>query len=163
MTKNEMLQQMIAEYQKKIELYQAMIAEWQKELGMTASAPVNGSAVHETKTEKKTQGGDVLSMVRDWQFFNKTQTEGAKLLLEMVGHPLSTQQIIEALEKGGLKIGGKSPADKKQNFYTILARNKELGKAGRGTWGLMSWPNITRPGERDKDDDEATESKEVSE
>jgi predicted glycosyl hydrolase (DUF1957 family) len=48
-------------------------------------------------------------MIRDWQFFNKSQPEAAKAVLEIVGHPLRTQQIIDAIEKGGVKVGGKRP------------------------------------------------------
>jgi hypothetical protein len=53
-------------------------------------------------------------------FFNKSQGEAAKGFLERVGYPLKTHLIPDALEKGGLTIGGKTAASKKQNFYTIL-------------------------------------------
>jgi hypothetical protein len=51
-------------------------------------------------------------------FFNKTQTEAAKIVLEKVGYPLGTVQLMAAVEKGGVKIGGKTDAARKQNFYT---------------------------------------------
>jgi hypothetical protein len=148
----QLLQQMITDYRKKIELYQAMIAEWERELGIAPSAS-SREAEPETDTKNKGQAGDILGMIREWQFFNKSQPEAAKLVLEIVGHPLRTQQIIEAIEKGGVKVGGKTPKDKKQNFYTILQRSTELGRAAKDTWGLASWSGVTK-GEV-KDDDAA--------
>jgi len=93
-------------------------------------------------------------MIRDWQFFNKSQPEAAKAVLEIVGHPLRTQQIIDAIEKGGVKVGGKRPKDKKQNFYIILNRSKELGRAAKDTWGLLSWPGVTKADSEDSDEAE---------
>ena len=93
-------------------------------------------------------------MIREWQFFNKSQPEAAKAVLEIVGHPLTTQQIIEAVEKGGVKIGGKTPKDKKQNFYTILQRSSELGRAAKDTWGLLSWAGVTKSEGKDRDEPE---------
>jgi hypothetical protein len=141
----QVLQKMITDYRKKIELYQAMIAEWEKELGIASS---NGLTAQESQSEdgakKKQQGGDILGMIREWQFFNKSQPEAARAVLEIVGHPLRTQQIMDAIEKGGVKVGGKTPKDKKQNFYTILHRSNELGRAAKDTWGLLTWPGVTK-------------------
>jgi HB1, ASXL, restriction endonuclease HTH domain len=84
------------------------------------------------------------SLVRNFQFFGKTQTDAARALLEIVGHPLTTEEIMEGVEKGGVKLGGKTPKDKKQNFYTILNRSKEFGRAARNTWGIVGWPGISK-------------------
>ena len=64
-------------------------------------------------------------------------------MLELVGHPLSIGTLLEGLEKGGAKIGGKTVAEKRQNLSTVLARSGRFGRAARGTWGLPSWPHIT--------------------
>jgi hypothetical protein len=63
-------------------------------------------------------------------------------LLDLVGHPLSVGVLLEGLEKGGAKIGGKTEAEKRQNLSTVLARSGRFGRAARGTWGLPNWPHI---------------------
>jgi hypothetical protein len=152
MERVEVLRQMIAEYRKKITTYELMIAEWEGELRMHPSAP---GATHQTESPKaKTSGtSDIPLMVRNFQFYGKTQTDASKTLLEMVGHPLTTEEIMEGIEKGGLKLGGKTAKDKKQNFYTILYRSKEFGRAAKNTWGLMTWPGISKsdPGDSGED------------
>lgn len=94
-------------------------------------------------------------MVREYQFFNKTQTEAAKAVLEMVNHPLRTEDIMEAISRDGVKLGGKTPKDKKRNFYTILNRSKEFGRPGKNTWGLVSWAGITEDDKDESTDDAA--------
>lgn len=164
MTRQEMLKSMIAEYQKKIETYQTMIAEWHRELGVatieTSGAPMVDSDPTSANA-KKTRSGDPLSVVAQWQFFNRSQPEAATLLLEAVGHPLTTEQIVEGLEKGGVEIGGSTPKDKKQNLYTILGRSGQFGRAAKNTWGLLSWPNVkavsTKKGTKENDVEKAPE------
>lgn len=143
MDRAQMLQQMISEYRKKIDTYQAMIAEWEKELGFSPSS-VSVAGDSDQQKGKAAPGADILSMVRNFQFFGKTQTDAAKALLEIVGHPLTTEEIMEGVEKGGVKLGGKTAKDKKQNFYTILNRSKEFGRAARNTWGIVGWPGISK-------------------
>ncbi len=138
MDKTDVLRQMIADYQKKIDLYQAMIAEWEREL-KAQGAPIDLMA-----DEKKKTSGDVVSSVRAYQFFNKSQPEAAKALLESVGHPLLTQEIVDGIEKGGVSVGGKTPKDKKMNLYTILQRSSEFVRWKRDTWGIPSWPGAPK-------------------
>lgn len=152
MDRAQMLQQMISEYRKKIDTYQAMIAEWEKELGFSPATVSVGGEPDQSKG-KAAPGADILSMVRGFQFFGKTQTDAAKALLEIVGHPLTTEQIMEGVEKGGVKLGGKTPKDKKQNFYTILNRSKEFGRAAKNTWGIVGWPGISKSEAADNGDE----------
>jgi len=147
MDKAEMLNSMIAEYRKKIETYQVMIAEWERELGGGSQVPQPlGSSASDASasSSKKGASGDVPSLVREFQFFNKSQPEATKLLLEIVGHPLRTSVIIAGIEKGGVTVGGKTPKDKKQNFYTILSRSAEFARFAKDTWGLASWPGAPK-------------------
>jgi len=140
MDRREMLQTMISDYRKKIEAYEIMVREWETELGSSSGEIISKT----TGIEKNGRiTGTPVSLVHNYQFFNKSQIEATKLLLELVGHPLTTEEIIEGIEKGGVKIGGKNPKDKKTNFYTILHRSDEIGRAARNTWGLREWPNIT--------------------
>ena len=157
MDRAQMLQQMISEYRKKIDTYQAMIGEWEKELGVTPALVVNGTEPEQPQKPKSAT--DISSLVRNFQFFGKAQTEAAKTLLELVGHPLTTEEIMEGLEKGGIKLGGKTPKDKKQNLYTILNRSKGFGRAARNTWGVIGWPGISKNESADEGDDSAKDSK----
>jgi hypothetical protein len=149
---------MIEDYRKKIGTYQAMIREWEAELG------VNGTKSHGAETyaapldKKKHDAGEPVSLVREYQFFGKSQPEAAKMFLEMVGHPLRTSEIIEGIEKGGVKLGGKTPKDKKTKFYTILHRGEDFGLAGKDAWGLTSWPGVKKEKEA-KDEDTKEEKK----
>ena len=144
MTHEEWLRQEIDKYRRKVETYQAMISEWEGELGISASPRLQGESVDAMGKKKSPGASDPLSLVHGMIFFNKSQSEAAKAFLEMVGYPLKTGLILEAVEKGGLKVGGKTAAAKKQNFYTILHRSPEFGLVTKDTWGLVSWPGVTK-------------------
>jgi len=141
MTRDELLRQMIDDYRRKIETYETMIREWEFELGAQPEL-VSGSKV--TSSGKHDPSAEPSSFVKGLQFFNKSQTEAAKAFLELVGYPLRTQQIIDGIEKGGVKIGGKTAKAKKTNLYTILHRSEDFGLATKDTWGLTNWPGIKK-------------------
>jgi hypothetical protein len=153
MERPEFLRQMIAEYQKRIDLYQAMIAEWEKELGAGSMAPERAaanSAGDGNQGKTKEGGPSPVWSVREWQFYGKSQPEAAKQLLEMVKHPLSTASIMEGLEKGGVKVGGKTEQQRKMNLYTILNRSDEFVRIARDTWALQGWPGVPKKGVKDE-------------
>lgn len=143
MSREDVLREMIADYRKKIELYQLMVAEFERELGAPPSTTGEAGAKKDVPA-----GADPISIVREYQFYGKSQVDASKLLLEMVGHPLSTDKIMEGIERGGVKVGGASPEKKKTNLYTILQRSGAFGRAARNTWGLVGWPGIKKT-ERD--------------
>src|ERR1700686_3458172 len=154
MNREEMLRQMIENYRRKIDTYQSMIQEWETELGLNGKS--HGPDTFVT-LDKKTQGAvEPVALVRQYQFFGKSQPDAAKLFLEMVRHPLRTSEIIEGIEKGGVKVGGKTPKDKKTNLYTILHRGEDFGLAGKDAWGLTSWPGVKKEKE-EKDSDAKVE------
>lgn len=80
---------------------------------------------------------DPLGAVYPGMFFGKSQPQAVKLLLERVKRPLKTRVVLECLEKGGMKVGGKKPA---VNLWGVLDRNRDsfilVPKAG---WGLVDW------------------------
>ncbi len=133
MKRDEFLKQMIAEYRKKIETYQAMIQEWERELGIPASA----SAATTMATTGAKSGLTVD--VQTWQFLGKSQPEAAKALLKMVEHPLTTEEIIEGIRKGGIEVGST-----KYGFYSILSRSDDFVKVKKNTWGLSEWPGLAK-------------------
>ena len=137
---------LIQKYQGEIEFRQEMIRHLEADLAsIGASGNTNRPAGSEQGTVKQLKDrrvGDPLSDIREYQFFNKSQPEAAEMLLESVGHPLNISAIVEGLEKGSIKVGGKTAAERRQNLATVLARSGRFGRAARGTWGLPSWPNI---------------------
>jgi hypothetical protein len=80
---------------------------------------------------------DPLSVIYPGMFFGKSQPQAVKLLLERVRRPLKMKRILECLEKGGLKIGGKKPGT---NLWGTLNKNTDIfilvPKAG---WALTDW------------------------
>ena len=157
MDREEVLNQMIAEKRRLIELYQAMIAEWERELGLASAAPRQGEE-SSNKPQKSVNGGDILSLVRDWEFFKKSQPEAAKAFLEKVGHPAKTQTILDAIVKGGVTVGGKE-SSRKLNLYTILHRSPEFALIAKDTWALVGWPGVTKK-EKESNESTATDEKE---
>src|SRR5436309_2741034 len=113
MTREQFLEQEIAKYKERITRYQAMIAEWEAELGRPVATPNGPTVTPGIPTGKTaTPGTDPLSMVNGMVFFNKSQTAAAEAFLQMVGYPLATSLLLEGVEKGGVKIGGKSETAK---------------------------------------------------
>ena len=150
----ETLLKLIQEYKGKISRYEAMVEEWQKELGIPGE-PILISSEQSNPDE----GHD--GVVKEWQFYNKSQPEAAKALLEHVAHPLKTEQIVEYLEKGGVTVGGNTKQKKATNLYTILHRSGDFAivSGKRGAWGLVGWPGVKK--KQDESDSPETEEQEV--
>ena len=159
MDRADLLRQMIAEKRQKIELYQAMIGEYEQELSGSISTPVTGAAP--TGAKETASGTEPLSAVKEFEFHGKPQTEAARIVLERVGYPLSTQQILEAIVRGGITVGGKTPQMQKTYLYTILHRSKKnFGLAAKDRWGLRGWKGIPK---WDGKDDNGNEKEVVAE
>src|ERR1035438_889207 len=155
MTREDSLREEIEKYKKKVLAYQAMITEWEGELGIVGSvqqfAPV-GDSIGKKKDPGTT--ADPLALVQDMVFFRKSQPEAAKAFLEMVHYPLKTGLMLEAVEKGGVTVGGKTQAAKKQNFYTSLHRSPDFALAKKDTWGLVGWGLTKKASEEDSAQEE---------
>jgi hypothetical protein len=76
-------------------------------------------------------------------FFGKSIPEAAVIHLTNVRQKLSTQQLMDAMEAGGL------PKSKYNTVYAILRRREnQVGDIVnmQGEWGLAAWyPNHTKP------------------
>ncbi|HJS06489.1 MAG TPA: hypothetical protein VJ809_02490 [Pirellulales bacterium] len=144
----ETIKALIQKYKAQIDSLNVVVSQLEMELGQGQGQYQNHSGAlgevgnQGAAKQKRSSGSDPLSVVADWQFFNKSQPEAAEQLLEMVGHPLTIGDMLDGLDKGGLKVGGKTGAEKKQNLATVLGRSGRFGRAARGTWGLPTWPNI---------------------
>jgi hypothetical protein len=133
MASPDALREMVLDYRKKIELYSSMVAEWERELG----APVSSTGDSLTASNGTSPpGSDPLALIRPFEFHGKSQTVATKIFLQRYGFPLSTDQLIQGLEKGGLTLGGATMDKKKANFATILTRADGIVRAGRGHWNL---------------------------
>jgi len=128
MDRSDLLKQMISEYRGKVATYQAMIAEWERELGLPVTA-------HTSNGASAGQDRGISVEVQPWQFMGKSQPEAAKVLLNLVKHPLTTEEIVDGIQRGGVQVKGK-----KNTFYAILNRSEEFARFGRNTWGLADWP-----------------------
>src|SRR4029077_7840219 len=58
--------------------------------------------------------------IRADEFFGLTHADAARRYLKKVGHAVSTDELVDALQKGGCKLGG---ADPKRVLYISLVRN----------------------------------------
>jgi hypothetical protein len=119
------LSDMIAKCRRKIEFLDATITELESELNGDPAKP-----------------DSPLSLVREREFYDKSQPEAVELLLHILGFPLSTDQIVECLEKGGIKLRGCNAKEKNEKLYTILVKSGSFGRAAKNTWGLRNWPGV---------------------
>jgi len=76
--------------------------------------------------------------VKNGQLAAKTQPEAARALLEIAGHPLKTVEIVQGLERGGLKVGGKTLSQKKKNLYVVLYKHQTFRRSAADTWALRA-------------------------
>jgi hypothetical protein len=92
--------------------------------------------------ERKLPGNGKRPEIRPGEFFTMTQGEAARAYLNRVGEPVSIEELVEVLNKGGCKVGG---ADPNKTLYIVLIRNtKDFCKVPPdGYIGLRSmFPNF---------------------
>lgn len=154
MASPEALREMILDYRKKIELYSSMIAEWERELG--APVPVGESSSNGGSGAAALPGADPVGLIRPYEFHGKSQTVATKMFLQRYGFPLSTDQLIQGLEKGGLTLGGATVDKKKANFATILSRTDGIVRAGRGHWTIGHKSKTARSKEKENEKENAS-------
>src|SRR5438105_13015465 len=102
MNREDVVREMIAKYKKRIETLQELIRELQSDVGrqsLTAGA-------FDGDTVESASGAGLPIEVKEWQFMGKSQPEAAKALLALAARPLTTEQIIEGIKKGGVEVGG---------------------------------------------------------
>lgn len=75
--------------------------------------------------------------IRQDEFFGMTQSEAAKAYLSKVGHAVPMDQLVEALQTGGCKVGGVSA---KRTLYISLVRNiRDFVPVSSGVIGLRAF------------------------
>ena len=78
---------------------------------------------------------DVLAKVNPAQFYGFTAGRAAVQVLGMAGegHPMRTNEIYRAIQKGGVTIANA------ELLARAMKRHKEILRVGRGLWGLRAW------------------------
>lgn len=157
---------------KKRDELNVFIRMYQEMLGISdAAQDENGAAGPATKTnDRPIQGAefDPSTVVYPGMFFGRSQPQAVRLLLEQVkassnqARPVPTKILIECLEKGGLKVGGKKPA---VNLWGVLSRGEDFILIPKAGWALSGWYDAAtvarlRKQEPEKADDEKEETTE---
>lgn len=85
--------------------------------------------------------------IRPDEFFGMTQGEAARKYLKRVGHAVSFEELVEALQAGGCKVGGENP---KRVLYISLVRNtRDFVPPRQGYIGLREfYPGVAKPKEK---------------
>jgi HB1, ASXL, restriction endonuclease HTH domain len=89
--------------------------------------------------------------VRAGEFFGMSSTVATRAVLERAGRtqPMRTEEILDYITRGGVKLGGKDPAG---TLYRSLQRDESFFRPARGVWGLAAWyPNQAAKKARDAD------------
>ena len=96
------------------------------------SAAVGIAEGKSSANAKSVDASDLMKLVYEGQFFNKSQTQAAKELLNLAKRPLKTPVLSEALTKSGMKVLTTS-------LYTTFKRSPDFVLVLPNTWGLKEW------------------------
>lgn len=143
----ELLEQLRAE---KAEL-DMLIRALEKRLGVIPGGP--DDQVNQSGTPRVTVSLDNIPV---GFFHNLSQSAAAEKLLRMnEGHPLTTNEIMDAFRKSGMNIGGKNAITV---LYTSLKRNAKFERVAGKAWGLAEWyPEKRRKKEPANESEETNE------
>ena len=147
---------LIADIEAKIAHLQATLA------GVKAVAAMNGLGINPSPSNPTNGGGSPIINGKPAQdaFLGKSIPEAAKMYLTSQRRKLSTQELMDALEAGGL------PGSKYNTVYAILARREN--KVGdivniKGDWALAEWyPNYVKKPKKGVAPESAEDSSQVS-
>lgn len=119
------------------------IRQIEHDLGIPAeesTIPILPFLTADAKTEQSTStnGNGKMPSLRPDEYFTKSHGEAARDYLSRVGHAIEMDNLLDALRKGGCKIGGIDP---KRTLSTALLRNnwKDFIRVGDGLIGLRSF------------------------
>jgi hypothetical protein len=139
-----------------LDTYIAVLA---KRLGV--EVPGRSAGGEAENGQSATIAGDPVAGVREGQFYGMSGPKASKALLRLVGRdrPLKTQEIFDAIRKGGV-----TQIQNANTLYRSLTRDPELHNVGRGRWGLTEWyPNARRKAGAAPDDGAGPESQSTAE
>ncbi len=120
-----------------------MVRHLEKELGESSDS--NSELVPpQSLSIPESMGGARTVRIQPDEFFGMSQSEAAKAYLKKVRKAVSLDQVVEALNDGGAKVGGVDP---KKTLYVSLARNplREFVIPREGYIGLREfYPNLPK-------------------
>jgi hypothetical protein len=79
---------------------------------------------------------DPMSIVREQEFSGMAVTQAARVFLQRIGRNEKTPVILAAIQKGGVRVGGVSPALKAARIYTAMKRHSAFVALGKNYWDL---------------------------
>jgi hypothetical protein len=137
-TRRQVLTEELEEAIKERDRLTAFIELLGERLGVPIAGP-NGPAP--SGTQEPAAAGDPASAVAEGEFYGMSAPKASKALLQKFGRsrPMKTDEIFEAVTKGGVKI------KESGTLYRSLFRDEAFHRVGRGVWGLSEWyPNARR-------------------
>ena len=95
----------------------------------------NGGEASEPAAGPLDVGTDPVASTREGEFFGMSGPQATEALMRKFGRsrPLKTDEIFNAIRKGGVQI------QSKEGLYRTLTRDADFHRVGRGTWGLSEW------------------------
>ncbi|HEX8814261.1 MAG TPA: hypothetical protein VF753_02060 [Terriglobales bacterium] len=100
---------------KRVEL---MILQLEQDLGEAPSVEAGGDA--DSVVVDIGRGIRTAVSLRPDEFYGMSQSDAAKAYLRKIGYAIPFSELVDALRKGGAKLGGAAPA---KTLYVSLARN----------------------------------------
>jgi hypothetical protein len=90
-------------------------------------------------------------------FHNLSQAAAAEKLLRMnEGHPLTTNEIMDAFRKSGMDVSGKNAVT---ILYNALKRSSKFERVAGKAWGMAEWyPQSRRKKEQNEEESSENES-----
>jgi hypothetical protein len=137
------------QFQKKLDELRPMamtIRQIENDLGIAAEdsiIPTLPFFSPDVQSEQSASTNGKRPSIRPDEYFKKSHGEAARDYLTRVGHAVSQDELLNALTKGGCKVGGVDP---KRTLYTALIRNnwQDFINVGNGFIGLRSFYGPSR-------------------
>jgi hypothetical protein len=132
-----------------LQLVRLMIARMERDSGESSSASEPAISVGVSDALPPTADRLEISNgkrpeIRPDEFFGMTQAEAARKHLKRIGHAVSFDELVTALQAGGCRVGGENP---KRVLYISLVRNtRDFVPPQPGYIGLREfYPGASRP------------------
>lgn len=139
---NEYYEGVLADLEAKRATIDTMIANLRQIMGLGASVAITGGVQGVVAGAKPIDPANI----RDDAFFGLSIGEAGKRYLEMVKRKQSTQEIADALERGGLPHTSTNFTNTVGTMMNRLAKaDPDIARVGRGEWGLAAWYGNRRP------------------
>lgn len=142
----------LEEFRKERDELNIIIQALEKRLGIVSS-PTEGEHANQPAPRVTVS----LDSIPVGFFHNLSQAAAAEKLLGMnAGHPLTTNEILEAFRKSGMSANGKNAVT---ILYTALNRSPKFERVAGKAWGLSDWyPEKRRKKEEGTEEDASSQT-----